>query len=78
MHITRICINLPLPLSIASFSNVSTFAEIKAAVNELPATQQQELYAILKTRVETHPGKGLTPEEFEEWYKNARGAGLPG
>ncbi len=57
---------------------MSTFAEIKAAVSELPATQQQELYAMLKTRVEAPSEKGLTPEEFEEWYKKARGAGLPG
>jgi hypothetical protein len=60
------------------YSFVSTIAEIEAAVEKLPPTQQQELYASLGARLKTLTKRGLSPEEFDVWLKKARGVGMSG
>jgi hypothetical protein len=57
---------------------MSTLAEIGAAAEQLQPAQQAELYAFIGARMEAQPGRGLSPEEFEAWFKTAWGAGLPG
>ena len=57
---------------------MSTLTEIEAAVDQLPPRQQQELYASLGARLEARPRKSLSPEQLEEWFRTARGAGKPG
>lgn len=57
---------------------MSTLAEIEAAVEQLPPTQQEELYAFLGARLEARPKKNRSPEEFEAWLKTARGVGVSG
>ena len=57
---------------------MSTLTEIEAAVDQLPPTQQEELYAFLGARLEARLKKGLSSEAFEKWFQTAWGAGLPG
>ena len=58
---------------------MNTLAEIEAAVDQLPLTQQEELHAFLSARLEARPEKkGLSPEEFEAWLKTAEGVGRSG
>ena len=57
---------------------MSTLAEIEAAVEQLALAQQEELYSSLGDRLRARLKPGLSPEEFEVWFKTAWGAGLPG
>ncbi len=52
---------------------MSTLAEIEAAVEQLPRTQQEELYNYLGARLDTRPKKRISPEEFRAWLEKARG-----
>ena len=57
---------------------MSTLAEIEAAVDQLPPTEQKELHIFLSARLEASNDKGLSPEEIEAWLKTARGVGVSG
>ena len=56
------------------FQDMSTIAEIEAAIERLPAPEVDELAGWLETlRV-----RRATPPLVESWLEHARGAALPG
>ena len=57
---------------------VSNLAEIEIAVEKLPPSQQDALYAFLTERIKSRSTMPDRQTAFATWIKTARGVGLPG